>query len=120
MSPPLTFEEFSQRSVPTKTPDGPLLLWASGLGGESAEVAEAMLDLLALVVASGGAQDAAKKIERDQGGHDVHGLVVDREVQLLKEAGDVLFYLDKLLCKRGLTLELAALALIEKLDGMRS
>lgn len=113
----LTFNEFSVLSVPTKTPDAPLLLWAAGLGGENAEVATAMLDLISLMVAGGNASDAAKKLERSElsGFEDP----VDRDAELVNECGDSLFYLDKLLARRGRTLEDAARALIAKLDHMR-
>lgn len=117
---PLTFRAFSGRAVPLKTPDGSLPLWAAGLGGETGEVVAELLGALSLVVASARVQDLAKKIERDGDGEDVHGRTPDRDALLLREAGDVLFYLNHLLARRGLTLEGAAEALLAKLDGMRS
>lgn len=115
----LTFQAFDEGAIPLKTPDGPLLLWATGLGEESAEVAGALLDVLALIASIGRAQGCAKKIVRDGDGPSVHGEVRDLDAALLKEAGDVLFYLNQVLKRRGLTLEQAAMALLVKLDGMR-
>lgn len=110
----LTFDEFTERTVPRKTPDGPPLLWAAGLGGEAGEVMEAAV---AVVVHAGRAQDATKKIERDRGGPNMRGEVVDRDEELRKECGNVLFYLDRLLRSRGMTLEGAARAQIEAMEG---
>jgi hypothetical protein len=107
-----TFDEFTARTVPRKTPDGPPLLWAAGLGGEAGEVMEAAV---AVVVHAGRAQDATKKIERDQGGPNMRGEVVDRDEELKKECGNVLFYVDRLMRSRGMTLEDAALAQIEEM-----
>jgi hypothetical protein len=112
----LTFDEFSERTVPLKTPDGPPLLWAAGLGGEAGEVMEAAV---AVVIHAGRAQDATKKLERDRGGTDVHGRLVDRDAQMRKECGNVLFYLDRLMRSRGMTLEDAARAQIEVMEAMR-
>lgn len=114
----LTFAEFDRRAVPVKTPDGPLLLWATGLGEEAAETIEAAFGF---VVATGRVQGIAKKIERDGDGQDTGRAVTlaGRDAALLKEAGDVLFYLNQVLKRRGLTLEGSARALLAKLEGMR-
>lgn len=115
---PLTFQRFEASMVPRKTPDGPLLLWATGLGGEVAEVAEAVSLLLSLVVAAGRVQDLVKKMERDGDGPDVRGRLIDHRAEVRKEAGNALFYLHHVLARCGLTLEDAALAQIDLLEAL--
>jgi hypothetical protein len=117
-----TFEEFDELTQPVKTPDGPLLLWATGLGGETGEVVEAWMDVMTFVVATSKVQDIAKKIERDDGRLDVHGRAIDiaeLDQRLIKESGNALFYLKEVLKKRGYTLDDASDAQIEAMREMR-
>jgi phosphoribosyl-ATP pyrophosphohydrolase len=98
----LTFEEFRTRATPVKRldygslgPEGMLLYWSNGLGGESGEV-----------------QNVVKKMVRD-------GHAPELDVALLDEAGDTLFYLTWLLARQGYSLEDAARHCITKLDRKR-
>lgn len=94
----LTIAEFHDSIRPVKgEPDldegGMLLYQSNAMCGEAGEVA-----------------NNVKKIVRD-------GLDLDDEV--LIECGDVLFYMSRLLKRRGFTLEDAAQALLDKLDSQR-
>jgi NTP pyrophosphatase (non-canonical NTP hydrolase) len=95
----MTFEEFEARVVPMKRePEelgeaGMLLYQSNGMAGEAGEVA-----------------NEVKKLVRDgdNGGH------ADEVIK--EEVGDTLFYAIRLLKRRGMTLEDAAEALLQKLE----
>jgi phosphoribosyl-ATP pyrophosphohydrolase len=97
----MTFQEFDRQVVPKKRePDelgapGLLLYQSNGMAGEAGEVA-----------------NEVKKLVRD-GNYDGYS-----DERILKECGDVLFYMARLLKLRGLTVEDAAHALLNKLEAM--
>lgn len=115
----LTFDYFATAAKEVKNPlsSKPITFWAVGLGGEVGEFLEAAEDAIKLAIAAGKLLNIAKKIERDQNWQ----LDKQRELdeKLLSEAGDLMFYIDKVLKKRGLTLNMAAVNCIHKLERMR-
>ena len=96
----VTFDDYSAFRRSTDLPStndtrfGPGIYPTLGLAGESGEVAEKI-----------------KKLYRDRDGQ--HDPSWRRE--LLKETGDVLWYLDRILADFGMSLSMAAQANIEKL-----
>lgn len=114
----MDFGEYQERAQPALTPtmDYYPSFWTNGLGGEAGEVVEAMFEALWLHRAASSCQNIAKKIERDQ----LDGKSADdADEKLLKEAGDVLFYLRQILERRGLSLNRAAYLSLMKLNEMR-
>lgn len=116
----LTFDYFSTASKEVKNPleSKPITFWAVGIGGEVGELLDAAQDAIGLAIACGKLLNVAKKIERDQAWQERIQRSLDE--QMLSEAGDVLFYIDKTLKKRGLTLNMAAVYCIHKLERMRA
>lgn len=115
----LTFDQFTEQSQPVKTPlnSEKITFWTCGLAGEVAEFVEVAWNLVRLHIHSGRLANIAKKFDRDQPWQADRQDALDEA--LISEAGNVLFYLDKVLQKRGFTLNNAAAAEIYHLEGMR-
>lgn len=115
----LTFDYFATAAKEVRNPlsSKPITFWATGLGGELAEFLEAAGDAIELAISVGKILNVAKKFERDQPWEEDRQCVLDE--MMLSEAGDVMFYLDKILKKRGLSLNQAAVHCLHKLDRMR-
>lgn len=115
----LTFDYFSTAAKEVKNPlsSKPITFWAVGLGGEVGEFLEVAEDAIKLAIAAGKLLNVAKKFERDQPWRDERQRELDE--QMLNEAGDAMFYIDKILKKRGLSLNMAAVYCIHKLERMR-
>lgn len=94
---PLTFAEFHKWALPVKKePDNNGVLYQSNaMCGEAGEVA-----------------NVVKKMERD-------GCTLELDAKMVKECGDVLFYMRQLLERRGFTMQDAAEALLHKLDALK-
>jgi NTP pyrophosphatase (non-canonical NTP hydrolase) len=108
----MTFEEFeaqvtSVKGDPYLEPAARLLYESNAIGGEAAEVFEAVSGLL---ITAGHLQNTVKKNIRDD---------TPLAQNLLDEHGDMLFYMKRLLNCCGFTLEDAAEALLAKLERMR-
>lgn len=114
----LTFDYFATAAVPQRAPldSKPITFWAAGLGGEVAEFSEVVLALLNLAVASGNVNNLTKKFERDQPALVAEQKELDDKIRA--EAGNVLFYLNLVLQKRGLSLNEAAVSQLHVLDRM--
>jgi phosphoribosyl-ATP pyrophosphohydrolase len=96
--------------------DGLLSFWVNGLTGEVGEVIEAFEMCIGLAKANASLANISKKMDRAVlAGHALD----DADDALLKEAGDVLFYLRQVLERRGLTLNDAAVACLRKLAEIR-
>lgn len=98
----LTFAEYAERAGATaRYPgrgEGNLTYPTLGLTGEAGEVAEKV-----------------KKILRDQGGE-----IGDKRELLVKELGDVLWYVAALAHELGVSLDSVALGNLEKLESRRA
>jgi NTP pyrophosphatase (non-canonical NTP hydrolase) len=98
----MTFEDWEALVIPTKRePEelgelGLLLYQSNGMAGEAGEVS-----------------NEVKKLVRD-------GDSPYSDAAILKECGDVLFYMSRLLKLRGLRVEDAAHALLNKLEDMKT
>lgn len=96
----MTIKEYSDKAIATAIygESDAIIYPTLGINGEAGEIAEKV-----------------KKILRDKKG------VFDQEnkLELLKEAGDVLWYINALCRDLGFTLELAAQLNIEKLESRR-
>jgi hypothetical protein len=100
----ITFASFQADAKPVKAyPPNPLYA-ALALGGEAGELL-----------------NVRKKIERDEPDRKPRqlGPLPRLDLDLLSEAGDILFYLRLALLERGFTLEDAAAACLEKLQQKR-
>lgn len=110
--PDLTFKLYSKTALevsryPSVNPPIPLL----GLGGEGGEVAEALVQALMVCASTGRIQEEYKKMIRDQGNE----MTKAKRQALIKELGDVLWYVNALGREIGTTLEEIARTNVEKL-----
>lgn len=93
-------QDFIDQLVPRRgRGDDSLCFWATGLGEEAGEV-----------------MGQCKKLVRD---HEApNPIATERDAKIISEAGDVLFYLQQVLAKRGYSLEDAAIVIVNKLGAI--
>lgn len=118
----LTFEEFQAGATPAiPMPDEGIEFWGVGLGGEVGELIEVAFALLMLSARSGMALNVCKKLARMIAvAHPGEEFSVEElDARLLKESGDILFYLEQVLGSRGYTLRDAAQETVDKLAALR-
>jgi NTP pyrophosphatase (non-canonical NTP hydrolase) len=96
----MTIQEYSQKALSTAIyGEGDRIIYPTlGINGEAGEIAEKV-----------------KKILRDKNG--VYS--TETKLELLKEVGDVLWYVNALCRDLGYTLETAAMLNLEKLESRR-